>query len=169
MAARLGTRLAGIGAHNMGLINSPGRAKSAAAGGADDVVTLSGGSVTAFNFGATATAYFWYNQDGTVDTKKNSNPVVQVNASTDWVIPNGSGPGAYRCKYSGMTGDTGDYVGNLSTSYSAISLGNKYLAVRDTTPTGGNAKSITATTHIDDGSVEQDTGSYTLTADREDF
>ena len=134
---------------------------------ASATVTLSGDSNSAFAFGSNATAYHYANSDGTFDEKDNSSPNIQINASTDWVIPNSAAPGTYRIKYSSMTGDTGDYVGSISTVYAALTS-SRYAAVQDTTIISGG-KSITFTLHIDDGTTEQDTGSYTLTADREDF
>jgi hypothetical protein len=132
-----------------------------------DVVTLSGGSNNAFKFGANALAYFWFNSDGTVDTQDNTSSPIQVNASTDWVIPNGSAPGSYRVKYSSLTGDTSFFSGTVGATYTALTS-SRYFYVFDTTTTAGG-KSATCTAHIDDGTTEQDTGSYTMTADREDF
>jgi hypothetical protein len=144
------------------------RAAWGAAGGGD-VVTLSGGTVNAFAFGQNSIAFHYFNADGTSDRDGTTTPPrTQINASTDWVIPNGSAPGSYRVKYSNMTGDTGSYSGNISTVYAALTAPDKYVAVTDTT-TGAGGKSITETVHIDDGTTEQDTGSYTQTADREDF
>ena len=135
------------------------------AAGGGDVITLTDNSNTAFNFSATAIAFIWLNSDGTVDEQDNSSSKVQVNASTDWVIPNGSAPGSYRAKHSSMTGDTGNYVGSLSSVYSVLTS-DKYYAVNATV---AGTKSITFTAHIDDTSTEQDTATFTLTATREDF
>jgi len=134
---------------------------------AQTVVTLTGASHTAFNIGSDAIAYFWLEASGQFSKQSNAASRVQINVFTDWVIPNGAAPGSYRGKYSGLTGDTGDFSASLGTGYGALTS-DKYVAVTDSTP-GIGTKSISLTLHIDDGSVEQDTGAYTLTADREDF
>ena len=135
--------------------------------GGGDVVTLTGDSNSAFNFGADATAYHYANSDGTFDERDNNSTPIQIHSSTDWIIPNGSAPGSYGIRYQNMTGDTGDYVGSITTTYAALTA-NRYAAVRDTT-TGFGGKSIDYDLEIDDGSVSQDTGAYSLDADREDF
>ena len=130
------------------------------------VVTLSGGSNTAFRFGADALAYFYLNADGTVDSQDNADAPIQVSPTTDWVIPNSAAPGSYRGKHSSITGDTTRDGGTLSATYAALTT-TKYWYVTDTD--AGGPYSITFTMHIDDGTTEQDTGSYTLTATRENF
>lgn len=131
------------------------------------LVTLTDASNSAFKFGSNATAYFYWNSDGTVDSKDNTSPNQQVHAGTDWVIPNSAAPGAYRGKRSALTGDTAFFVASMGTSYAALTS-NKYCYVYDSTVFSGG-KSCTFTVHIDDGTTEQDTASYTLSADREDF
>ena len=140
-------------------------AANAAGGGGSGAVTLSGDTNSAFRFGADCYAYHYANSDGTFDEKDNTSSAIQINASTDWIIPNGDAPGTYRVKYSNMTGDTGSYVGSISTVYAALTS-SRYTAVVDTSVFAGG-KSITKTLHIDDVTTEKDTGSYTLTADRE--
>jgi hypothetical protein len=142
-----------------------GARRRAAGAGAAAVVTIGNKTVNAFKFAANATAYIWFNSDGTTDTQQNTSSPVQYNASTDWIIPNEDGGSPYRTKYSSMTGDTGDYVGSISTVYSSLAT-NKYFAERRTT---AGQSSVTFTAHIDDGTTEQDTATFTLTADREDF
>ncbi len=135
---------------------------------AADVVTLSGDVNAAFNFGANAVAYHFANSDGTFDEKDNTSPVIQINASTDWIIPNASAPGSYRIRHTSAVGDTAWFVpAGAINVYIALTVIRGYR-VTDTSPTLGG-KSVTYTLEIDDGAVSQDTGSYTLTADREDF
>ena len=136
--------------------------------GASGTVTLTNASNSAFSFGSDAYAYFFWNTDGTVDQKDNNAAAQQINSGTDWIIPNTAASSSYRIKYSSLTGDTGFFGvgGNLSTSYTAMSVNNSAF-VYDTTIGFAN-KSCTFTIHIDDGTTEQDTASYTLTANRED-
>jgi len=134
---------------------------------ASEVVTITTKNNPAFRFGATATAFVYWNSDGTTDYKDNDSAATQVHASTDWIIPNGSAPGTYRIRYTGMTGDTGFYTGTMSTVYSALT-GSKYFAVYDNTASFGG-RSVTATIQIDDGTTFVTSGSATVSADREDF
>ena len=140
----------------------------AAAGADQATVTLTGDTNSAFAFGSNATAYHFFNNDGTTDEKDNSSANVQINASTDWIIPNSAAPGTYRIRHTSATGDTGAFTpaGAINT-YIALTTSRNYFVV-DASPTAGG-NSVTYTIEIDDGSVSQDTGSYTLTADREDF
>lgn len=144
-------------------------AMATAFGAAGGVVTLTDASNTAFSFGVDAYAYFYWNTDGTVDQKDNTAAASQINSGTDWIIPNDAASSSYRIKYSGLTGDTGFFGtgGGLSTSYTAMSV-TKYAFVFDSTLTAP-VKSCDFTVHIDDGTTEQDTGAYTLIANREDF
>jgi len=133
-----------------------------------DVVTLSNHSNTAFNFGADALAYFKVDGDGNMYQKDNAAGYVQIDVTNDWIRPTTSAPGAYRTKFSNLTGDTAFRVGwGFEGTYYALTA-DRWMYVYDNTTSSGG-KSISMTYHIDDGSVEQDTGSYTLTADREDF
>jgi hypothetical protein len=133
-------------------------------------VTLTGDGNTAFAFGEDSNAYHIANSDGTFDEKDNNSSNTQIHSSTDWIIPNASAPGSYRIRHTTNTGDTGAswwFPAGLINTYLALTS-NRTYRVRDNTVSAGG-KSVTYTLEIDDGSVSQDTGSYTLTADREDF
>ena len=135
--------------------------------GAADVVTLSGGTNTAFSFGSNALAYHLANSDGTFDQKDNFAASQQINATTDWVIPNSSAPGTYRIRHTSLSGDTASFTpAGAINVYLGLTSTRSWL-VTDTSPGFAN-KSCTYTLEIDDGTTSQDTGSYTLTADRED-
>lgn len=139
-----------------------------AAGGA--VVTITNDTNEAFNFSADAVAQHIWNTDGTLDEKDNSNSPIQINASTDWIIPNDAASSSYRIRHTSATGDTGAPwvpAGAINT-FIAISAARAYK-VTDTTATIGG-KSVTYAIEIDDGSgTALDSGSMILTADREDF
>lgn len=133
-----------------------------------DTVTLSGETVTAFNFGANATAHFKVDNDGNMYERTNSGSWSQIDSSTDWVRPTSSAPGSYRTMYDSETGDTGFLVAwGFSGTYYAVSTDREMYTYDNTSVAGG--KSVTCDFHIDDGSTEQATASYTMTADREDF
>ena len=131
------------------------------------VVTLTNDSNTAFNFGADALAYHIAGADGKMYEKDNAVANQQINSGTDWIIPNASAPGTYRIRHTSVSGDTADFTpaGTINV-YLALTAARNYL-VTDTT-TGTANKSCTYTLQIDDGTTSQDTGSFTLIADRED-
>ncbi len=143
--------------------------KRIAGASAADVVTITAGTFIAFAFGADATARHHFRSDGTFDTQQNNQTAVQINASTDWIIPNSSAPGAYRVRHTAESGDTGGPwtpAASINT-YVALST-NRIYKVVDTTTTL-TTRSVDYTAEIDDGSVSQDSSAMTLTADREDF
>jgi hypothetical protein len=141
---------------------------AAASVGAGGVVTLTNDTNSAFNFGSDAHAEHFFNADGTVDERDNFGVNTQINSGTDWVIPNSAAPGSYRIRHTSAVGDTGAFTpaGVLNT-YIALTSNRIYRVTDTTTVFGG--QSVTYGIEIDDGSVSQDTGSFTLTADREDF
>lgn len=51
------------------------------------------------------TAVWWLRADGTVDRDDTLNGVVQMAASTDWIIPNGSASSLYEWKWQQVSGD----------------------------------------------------------------
>lgn len=70
------------------------------------VVTLSGESVSDFSVSPdTAQARILVNDDGTVD-KVEGGTTTQVDAATDWIIPNSAAPGDYEVRWTNLgTGD----------------------------------------------------------------
>ena len=145
-----------------------GTRRRAQGGGASDTVTLSGENSIAFKFNANATAYLKVDNDGNMYKKANAAAYSQIDASTDWVRPTSSAPGSYRTMYDSATGDT-SYLTAWGTSGTYYALtSDREMSVYDDTSAGGG-QSVTCDFHIDDGTTEQATASYTLTADREDF
>jgi hypothetical protein len=70
-------------------------------------VTLSGGSVSAFNQNATASATVRVDQDGNVYYQKidfSGSSSGQLYAATDWVRPTSAAPGLYQCRYTNLDG-----------------------------------------------------------------
>jgi hypothetical protein len=143
---------------------------TAAAGVSSAVVTVSGESISAFNFGATATAgvYFYTSSTYQGDVRKRANNAYTlIDNTTDWIRPETEAPGSYRIRYQSMTGDTGFVTNSILATYDGIINGDYIYVVDNTIVFGGH--SVTFTIEIDDGTTLQDSGSYTLTADREDF
>ena len=110
-----------------------------------------------------------WNQDGTKDFKDNTDASTQVNATTDWVIPNSAAPGSYRIRHTSATGDTADFTpAGTINSWLALTS-NALYDVLDTTITA-TVKSVDFDIEIDDGGgTALSSASNTLTADREDF
>lgn len=141
---------------------------AAAASGA--VVTVSGATISTTNFQADSIAgvYFYGSGSFIGDTRQRKNATyTQINSGTDWLRPELDAPGDYRIRRQSTTGDTGFMTATITTSYDGIAATDS-VYVTDTTA-GFGGKSITFTIEIDDGTTLQDSGSYTCTADREDF
>ncbi len=137
-----------------------------------DVVTVTDNSNNAFNFMADANAEFLWLADGTLDIRDNFGSPVQVNPSTDWIIPNGSAPGTYRIRHSAENGDTGSdwFPAGLINTFIALTSTRVYRVRDQSTTFGGNQ--VDFTIDIDDGTTIQDSSSalgMALIADREDF
>ena len=140
----------------------------AAAGG--PVVTVTADTNQAFNFGSDAIARHIWNSDGTLDERDNNNTAVQINADTDWVIPNAAAPGLYRIRHTSATGDTAEFTaaGAINT-YIALTSSRTYQVI-DTTPTNDGTRSVDYNIQIDDGAGNLlDSALMTLQANREDF
>lgn len=138
-----------------------------------ETVTVSGETINGFNFGATANAGAYFYQSGSSFPgqvrKRENNTYTLIDTATDWLRPTTATTSNYRIAHDGGLGDTGAYNGNITTTYSAINA-IKYLNISDDTPSfGGN--SATYVVYIDAGSNPpiEDSGTYVLTADREDF
>lgn len=78
------------------------------------VVTLSGESIFDIDAGARLyRASLLINTDGTLD-KRQDTIISQVDASTDWIIPNGSAPGTYQFRFVNRTGDSPNGTTNMT-------------------------------------------------------
>jgi hypothetical protein len=139
-------------------------------GGGGTTVTVSGETVNAFNFGTTATAGVIFYTSGTYQgdvRKKENGNYWQIDTATDWIRPVTEAPGSYRIRYSSMTGDTGFMNNTITSTYDGIANGDYIEVVDNTVFFGGH--SLDFTIEIDDGTTLQDSGTYSLNADREDF
>lgn len=134
------------------------------------VVTITNDTNSAFNFGANAIAQHIWQTDGTLDEKDNTSPNVQINSSTDWIIPNSAADSSYRNRHTSATGDTGTpWVPAASINVWASMTSARGYQVTDTTVAFGG-QSVTYVVEMDKGTgTALDSGTMTLTADREDF
>lgn len=135
-----------------------------------DVVTLSGHSNSAGNSGSAATASFKIDNDGFVYEKDNLGAWLKIDSVTDWVRPVESAPGDYECRYTSATGDTGDLTPTTAEDvWHPLATSDWTIIITDDNPLVGG-KSATFTLEIRKGSSGGAiaSGSYTLTADRED-
>lgn len=135
---------------------------------AGNVVTITGGTETAFRFGANARAEVRFMTTGFVNFRRNGTTNNNVNTTTDWIIPR-TNMTLFRVRHTAVTGDTGSATAAGAINV-FISLGtvNRSYYVEDSTPTAGGRQAI-FTIQIDDGTTVQDTAFYTMDADREDF
>lgn len=133
-----------------------------------DVVTLSGHSNSAFNFGADAIAQFKLDNDGNMYERDNGGAWSQIDTTDDWIRPASSAGSPYRGRYTNHTGDPLD--GNTSQSEDTWqSTATDFIfSITDTTPLAAT-KTGNFDIEVDDGTTQQDIEAYTLHADREDF
>ncbi len=128
---------------------------------ADIVVTVSGEFIShSVANGNTARAGVRVNNDGTID-KLLLSTYSQIDASTDWRIPNGSGD-AYHVKFTKGILDPAPDVGTLDT-WLAITSDRQvyYEETADDTMDGGT---ITIAISADGGSTTLDSAAYPLEA-----
>lgn len=125
-------------------------------------VTVSGEFISdaAPNGTRTATAGVRVNNDGTID-KLIDTTYTQIDSSTDWRIPNGSGSG-YHVKFTKNVLDPAPTGGTLDTW---LSLSSSYLVYYDeATDDTENGGTITIEISDDGGSTTLDSANYPLTA-----
>lgn len=136
--------------------------------GAGDIVTVTSALVSGFGFQNNAVASIRATTTGFVQSD-NGGGFGSINTSTDWIIPRDNLPDGYRGYHTGATGDLNDFTAP-TTENTPLSLDTNTLTYTliDTTPTAGQ-KEVIFTFNIDDGVQLQDSGTWTLRADREDF
>jgi hypothetical protein len=129
------------------------------------ILTLSGGSAQDIDSGASATAGFRFNTDGTVDRLQGSS-YTQISAATDWIIPNQAADSTYDVRITNI--GVGDPFTDLAAAEDVwIDLGTnrEYKLVNS----GGDLKSNTCDFEIrnDAGTTVASTagGSYDVEAD----
>ena len=120
---------------------------------------LFGGTITDTGVGS-AVAGIRINSDGTTDENVGGS-FSQINAASDWVIPNGVAPGSYRVRATLQSGTTPTTNPGLGTWLALTSN-------REWRNTAGTSEVVTSTLliEIDDGAGNvQASGTYTIEAD----
>lgn len=137
-----------------------------------DIITVPGGSgptYQASKVGSNSTLDLKFDNDGNEYVRKNGGAYVQTNTADSWIRPTTSAPGLYKIRYTSATGDT-TYLSSTAAEdiWYDLSSGDYILSIFDSTPFfGGKSATFTIEVRLDDGSV-LDSGSYTISADRED-
>jgi hypothetical protein len=133
---------------------------------AGEVVTVSGESIShSVANGNTARAAVRVNTDGTMD-KLEGTAYTQIDASTDWVIPN-SFSGSYHVRFTkGGLDPTPTYNPDSVTlgTWYAISATSYRLGYEETVDDTQETGTITVHISDDGGSTTLDSGPYTLIA-----
>lgn len=133
---------------------------AAMAGESFGIVTVSGESILSASFGGTVTAGVRFSSSGIVS--KNVNSIyTQIDAATDWIIPNSAAPDDYqvRCTFTGATPS-----GAATNTWLALSTTREWL-VTDTTD-NGVAVTSTLTIEIRKGTgAVISSGVYSLSAE----
>lgn len=137
--------------------------------GANAVLALSGETVTSLTSGIAAIAEIQVKSDGTVFKDTSTTSPSQIDATTDWIIPNSaSGSKTYYIRYTSLVGDALTAAPAAEDAWIAISGTMIYRLVDASAPAGG--KTATFTIEISDNASGPAlvSASYTLTVDRED-
>ena len=136
--------------------------------GVEDIITVSGDTLSAGNTDADSTQSLRFVDDGDVREKKNSGSYDLISETTDWLRPSSSAPGLYEVRFTSISGDTGDFSATTSVNtWHDFSSGSWTGTVTDSTIFfGGKSVTFTIEIRLDGGSV-LDSAAYTLTADRE--
>lgn len=136
--------------------------------GGGAALSLLGEIVIAFNLNSDASAEIILRDDGTVDRGING-VFTQVDAATDWIIPNGDAPAAYQARYTNRTGSILTNASAAEDTYRAFSLGSYFTRNTDQTVAAGGLNSTFDLEIRDGAGPVLASGSYRLDADREDF
>ena len=134
-----------------------------------DVVTLTGYTVTAATVGSEAIAEFTIDQNGNVYSKINAAARIQQNTANDWVRPASSGPGLFQCRYTSLTGDALVFSTATQNTWWTLSTGDFVVRQSDnTTKIGGTSSTFLLEIRLGTGSTLASTF-HGLVADRDDF
>lgn len=105
------------------------------------VVTISGIASVNENGAGTRSVRLWFGVDGIIQLYRTSTGYVQVNASTDWIIPNGAADSSYDVRMASIG------VGNWNTTPAGtgvwINLGSaREWRITDTDPSALNFEQV---------------------------
>lgn len=129
------------------------------------VVTVSGEIIShSVANGSTARAGLRVNTDGTID-KLEGTTYTQIDASTDWRIPNGSGTGYYVKYTKGLLDPAPTYNPDSITLDTWYEITTSYrIGYEESTNDSEDSGTITAHISDDGGTSTLDTGAFPLTA-----
>ncbi len=149
------------------IIASPMGVEAVAAGD----VTLSGESIFQFSSSPSdpQTAGVRFNSNGTVQKREGAS-YVQIDASTDWIIPNGDANSTYDVRITNVVWTSGSaFFVEAAAEDVWINLGsNREWSVQDNTGTAAGSKDVSFTVEIrKDGGAVLDSATYSLSAEWE--
>lgn len=104
-----------------------------------------------------ASASLVFRSDGTVDSVTNTNGTVQIDASTDWIIPNSAAPGSYEVQ---ATLNSGSLTSGTTGSWLALTSDRTWTVSRS----GVGTSSANLTIEVRLGTTVLDSGTYTIEA-----
>ena len=131
------------------------------------VVTVSGEVIDDSGVGArTYIARLRLLSTGTTDKRENTT-TTQIDASTDWIIPNGAAPDDYEVRYVSHTGQALNGSTNLTENNWAALTSNAIMTLTKALA-GAESQSCSFTVEVRKGSSggALDSASYTLSIDR---
>jgi len=135
------------------------------------VVTLSGTASHTESGVGTQEIRLRFNTDGTVDLYKTSTGYVQISASTDWIIPNGSADSSYEVRCASVSSGVWTTQPAAVGTWLALSSNREWL-LTDTDASPFNFETISGAVFEirKDGGAALDSGTYpisgALTANR---
>lgn len=137
--------------------------------GLNVVFTLSGQTVIAGTSGSQASARIKIDDDGNVYESVNLAAFSQVDTVTDHTRPVSASPGDVEVRYTNLTGDALASATAAEDTWHPLSSGDFILEQTDNTaPLGGNSSTFDIEIRLGSSGGADASGSYTLTADRED-
>lgn len=130
-----------------------------------DVVTITGGTLsTAERAGSIAIKDLKFDQDGNVYEKSTPGSYTQVEASTDWVVPETDAL-AFQVRYTNPSGSVTS--SGTEDVWHLLSAGDFVMTVADNSPGDGTTDgTFTIEVRLFNGGAVLDAGTYTLKADR---
>jgi len=152
----------------MSIVHAQSTVSAQAVPGSGDVVTLSGETVWAIQFGGgNADAHLIIDNDGNVYKRSNFGTYTQVDSSTDWVRPTTSSPGLYEVRFTGLTGSALFTSTAAEDAWHSLSSGDFILRQR---VLGGGFDSAISTFTVEirlNGGAVLSSASYTLNVSTE--
>jgi len=130
------------------------------------VVTLSGENIVSFGIGA-VWATLWINADGTLWKQTSDGGSTQIDAATDWIIPNEDADSTYEVRYTNHGGLPLYQLGDIAVEDTWVDLSETRMLTFVTWTISGEPLIATFDLEIrKDGGDVLATASYSLSAHR---